>query len=105
MAHYLLTATGPDRPGIVAAVTLVLFERGGNLEDSAMARLQGEFAIIVIFSSPRKNLRPALARQGRSLKKSFGLTVTSKPLTEKELRARGDAENLTLFSVHGADEP
>jgi formyltetrahydrofolate deformylase len=29
--HYILTIASPDRPGIVAAVTTVLFEAGGNI--------------------------------------------------------------------------
>jgi len=47
-----LTAIGRDRPGIVAEVTRILFARGGNIEDSSMTILRGEFAMILIISLP-----------------------------------------------------
>lgn len=51
-AYLVLTAVGPDRPGIVEAVTKFLLDRGCNLEDSRMAILGGEFALIVLVSGP-----------------------------------------------------
>ena len=42
--RWIVTALGQDRPGIVAGVTKVLYDLGCNLEDSAMTRLEGEFA-------------------------------------------------------------
>ncbi len=35
MSHYILTVSCPDRPGIVAAVSVFLAERNGNILDSA----------------------------------------------------------------------
>jgi glycine cleavage system transcriptional repressor len=49
MKHYLLLAAGPDRLGIVASVTRVLYRHGCNLADSSMTRLGNEFAMLVIF--------------------------------------------------------
>ncbi|HVF11766.1 MAG TPA: ACT domain-containing protein, partial [Actinomycetota bacterium] len=37
MRHLTVTATGKDRPGIVAAVTGALLEVGCNLSDCSMA--------------------------------------------------------------------
>jgi glycine cleavage system transcriptional repressor len=48
--HTLLTATGPDRPGLVDEVSEFLFERGANIEDSRMVNLRGQFAMVVLFS-------------------------------------------------------
>ena len=39
---YMLTLVGKDRPGIVAEVSQVLFEAGGNLGEASMARLGGK---------------------------------------------------------------
>lgn len=48
----VLTLTGPDRVGLVEAVTKVLLERGGNVETSRMARLGGAFAILMQAAMP-----------------------------------------------------
>src|SRR4051812_26945562 len=50
--NFVLTLTGPDRVGIVEEVTGLVLERGGNVETSRMARLGGEFAILMLVSMP-----------------------------------------------------
>ena len=46
--HAVLTAVGDDRPGLVDAVTRYITERGGNLEDSRMVNLRGQFAMMML---------------------------------------------------------
>jgi len=50
--NLVLTLSGPDRIGIVEKVTGLLLERGGNVETSRMARLGGEFAVLMLVSLP-----------------------------------------------------
>lgn len=50
--NFVLTLTGPDRVGIVESVTGLLLDRGGNVETSRMARLGGEFAVLMLVSMP-----------------------------------------------------
>jgi glycine cleavage system transcriptional repressor len=50
--NIVFTLTGPDRVGIVEDVTKLLLEAGGNVETSRMARLGGEFAILLLASLP-----------------------------------------------------
>jgi glycine cleavage system transcriptional repressor len=50
--NLVLTLTGPDRIGIVDNLTGLLLGRGGNVEMSRMARLGGEFAILMLVSLP-----------------------------------------------------
>lgn len=50
--HFVLTLTGPDRIGIVDRVTGLLLARRGNVETSRMARLGGEFAVLMLVSMP-----------------------------------------------------
>ena len=45
---YMLTMVGKDRPGIVAEVSQVLFEAGGNLGEASMARLGGNFTVMLM---------------------------------------------------------
>jgi glycine cleavage system transcriptional repressor len=56
----VLTLTGPDRVGIVEEVTGALLGLGGNVGTSRMARLGGEFAILMLVSLPGDTL-PDLA--------------------------------------------
>ena len=67
--HAILTAVGDDRPGLVDEVTRFLFEAGGNIEDSRMVNLRGQFAMMVLIGgtdaaieSLRANL-PRLTQQ------------------------------------------
>jgi glycine cleavage system transcriptional repressor len=63
--NFVLTLSGPDRIGIVDEVTGLLLERGGNVETSRMARLGGEFAVLMLVSMPQEqfaNLEHGLAR-------------------------------------------
>jgi glycine cleavage system transcriptional repressor len=44
----LITAVGEDKPGLVAAVSGFISRCGCNIEDSRMAALGGEFAMLVL---------------------------------------------------------
>ena len=46
--HTVLTAIGEDRPGLVEEVSEFVFARGGSIEDSRMANMQGQFAIVML---------------------------------------------------------
>jgi predicted amino acid-binding ACT domain protein len=48
--HAVLTAIGADRPGLVDEVSAYVLERGGNLEDSRMLNLHGQFAMMMLVS-------------------------------------------------------
>ena len=49
-SNIVLTLTGTDRVGIVEEVTKVLLDLGANVETSRMARLGGEFAMLMLVS-------------------------------------------------------
>ncbi len=76
--HYVLTAFGKDRPGVVADVAGLIFEIGGNLEDSTMTRLADEFAIILLFSI-REDIEDDLAKACRRLEKQRGISAFFRP--------------------------
>lgn len=48
----IVSAVGPDRPGMAHAVAQILFDSGCNIEDTTMTRLSGQFAMILTVSSP-----------------------------------------------------
>ena len=55
--HSILTAIGADRPGLVDEVSQFIFERGGNIEDSRMVNLRGQFAMMVLIGGSDASLR------------------------------------------------
>ncbi len=44
----VLTCIGPDKPGLVEALSLAIASRGANWEQSTMARMAGHFAGILL---------------------------------------------------------
>jgi glycine cleavage system transcriptional repressor len=52
MKKIIISVLGHDRPGIIAAVSEVLFRNGCNIEDVSQSILQTEFAGVFIASLP-----------------------------------------------------
>ncbi len=103
--RWVVTALGNDRPGIVAGVTKVLYDLGCNLEDSAMTRLEGEFAIMLIFSTPTRVREEPLRKAFNPMAKRLKLAVHLKPLSPQEARSPRVRGRQYLISVYGADKP
>ncbi len=82
--HYLaLCALGPDRPGLVADVTRYIHARGGNIEDSRMAILGGEFGLLILISGDEAQIA-TIARELDELQKVTGLAATARPTKSPE---------------------
>lgn len=66
---YMLTVVGADRPGIVAYLTETLYHGGCNLGEASMARLGGNFCIMMMAEtgSDIDTLRLLLAPLSREL--------------------------------------
>ena len=101
MAHVAVTAVGVDRPGIVAAVSGVLYDRGCNLEDTSMTILRGQFAMMLVVDVPSgvdaADLEAAVAERAP------GLVVTVRPVDE--VAAAPPSGDPWAVSVYGADHP
>ncbi len=102
---YLIVAFGKDRPGIVAAVSRVLFEGGANIEDASMTRLGGEFAMMLVASFPSAKNRGLTTKGLAALKKQMGLDVSLKPLTSADVHRKYLEPPHYLLSVYGIDHP
>ncbi|NLC58176.1 MAG: transcriptional regulator [Armatimonadetes bacterium] len=74
----VLSALGTDRPGIVAEVTAFLDERGANVEDSRMAVLGGEFALMMLVSGTAA-VMTAVEQSIAQLEERAGLHVHLRP--------------------------
>ena len=66
MNKLLISVLGQDRPGIIALITKVLFEKDFNIEDVSQTILQNEFSGIFIATGPEQissaELHKALVR-------------------------------------------
>jgi glycine cleavage system transcriptional repressor len=94
-----VTAVGADQPGIIARVTGVLLEHGGNLQDSTMTILGGQFAIVLLVESAadpeslESDLSAATSDLGLVVAvRNVGQGAQSPPATH-------------MLSVYGADRP
>ncbi len=84
--HLVLSAVGPDRVGLVQRIAGFVAEHGANIEDSTMAALSGEFAIIMLVSGEPQVLDGIRAGRG-ALSERTGLTVLMRrPGTEEGKR-------------------
>jgi len=83
----VLSGLGPDRPGMVAATTRFLTERGLNVEDSRAAVLGGEFGLMVLASGPPEAVRGLLdARE--ALDAATGMTYVLRETVSPEAHRR-----------------
>jgi glycine cleavage system transcriptional repressor len=78
--HFILTAVGRDRPGIVADLAEMVFELGCNLEDSSMMNLGSEFATMVLLSGQGEDAGERLHLACKHLEYEKGMTIFIKPV-------------------------
>lgn len=101
MPQLVITAVGPDKPGLVGELTGYLHAGGANILDSRMVNLRGEFAVIVLVEAPDA----ALAALGRSLPdtaRGLGLTVSLAPQAGKAAPTPGVPYRIKTYSM---DQP
>ena len=80
MNKFIITILGKDRPGIIAAVTQVLFELDCNIEDVRQNLLQGEFSGIFLISGPTAIHGDQLKNKILTSTESMGLNCHVKPI-------------------------
>jgi glycine cleavage system transcriptional repressor len=83
--YFILSALGKDRAGIVADVSEVIYECGGNIEDSSMSLLRNHFALLVLFSTEREEVNQKLSSGLKRLEWEKNLTVFYSPITFEEV--------------------
>jgi glycine cleavage system regulatory protein len=98
-----VTAIGTDRPGIIARVTGVLHEHGGNLEDSSMTILGGHFAIMLLVSCDAAP--DALEEALRTATEDLGLVVTVRPVGPGRTRRRPPTSSASTAATGPASSP
>jgi glycine cleavage system transcriptional repressor len=102
MHDLTVTAIGEDRPGIVAAVTGVLLERGCNLADCSMSLLRRQFAMILLVEAPDELSLEALEEALREPGKRFGLVMSVREVAHAETASPAHPY---VVSLYGKDRP
>lgn len=75
MSHELVvTAVGPDRPGLASEFSGHIQSAGANLADSRMVNLRGQFAVLALVEGPSEVLE-ALKVRLRGAAPAMGLAV------------------------------
>jgi len=99
--HLVISAVGPDRAGIVSELSGLIHERGANLEDSRMAVLGGEFALLLLVSGTEAVLGKVVEHL-RESEASLGLRLLTTPTS----RGRSPRDFLPyVVRVSGFDHP
>jgi glycine cleavage system transcriptional repressor len=81
--HLVVTASGEDRVGIVDHFTGKIADSGCNIEESRMAVLGGQFALVMLISGPW-NALSKLEGQMEKLGEQLGLTIIHKRTDKRE---------------------
>ncbi len=100
---YIMTAFSKDRPGIVADLTEIIYENGGNLEDSTMTSMLDEFVIILLFTAKEEIFEKQLSSDCRRLEKEKGITAFVRTV-ETAARKTEEKFNKKTINVEGVDQ-
>jgi len=98
--RYVLTLTGADRIGIVKHVTESILNCGGDVQASRMARLGGEFAMLLLVSIPENETENLDSAVGGLSGEGYKVTITE---TEWGVAARRKGWLPYQIDVRGAN--
>lgn len=102
MHDLTVAAIGEDRPGIVAAMTAVLLERGCNLADCSMSLLRRQFAMILLVEAPDELSLGALEEALREPSERLGLVTSVREVAHAPTAA---PTRPYVVSLYGKDRP
>ena len=78
MSNYLvISAVGEDRPGIVKDISKFILDNDGNIVESRMTVLGGEFALMMLVSGSDATVE-ALENKAKVTAEALGLTLITK---------------------------
>lgn len=78
--HFLmLSAIGPDRPGLVAELSAFIVERGGNVENSRATVMGGVFGVMLVVSATAEQV-DRLARDIDGVAERTGMRAITMPI-------------------------
>lgn len=103
MHQLVITAVGPDRPGLVDEFSGFLLEEGANLADSRMVNLRGQFALIVLAEVADEDAAAKIRQTAAAAGKRIGLNVSVN--TEDESQATTQKGLAYRLRTYAMDQP
>ncbi len=103
MNKVILTVLGHDRPGIVAAVTAILFELNCNIENVSQTILQTEFSGSFIVTMPQNQCLEDLHERFLENLTPMGLHVHLEALQKKEEAFTAQPSEPFVVTTKGPD--
>lgn len=97
----VVTAIGPDRPGLVRALAGHIRKLGGNIEDTRMSKLGGEFAVLVLVTGEAAALGE-LKASAPQLESALGVSCFFR---DTSTAPRKSSASLFNFHASGLDHP
>ncbi|MBN2655542.1 MAG: amino acid-binding protein [Spirochaetales bacterium] len=82
--YAVLSTVGPDRKGMADDIANIAIDYNCNIEDSKMAVLGGEFAVIMLLSGEESSIEKLISMAGElgeRFQMTFNIKKTSAPLT------------------------
>jgi glycine cleavage system transcriptional repressor len=98
--YAVISAVGADRVGIVDDLSGIVAEAGGNIEESKMAVLGGEFAVIMLVSMEARALE-SLVSKSAGIETALGLKFGVKPTKPGTPLGKGRPYSLETVSLDG----
>ncbi len=101
MKRFALSASGADRPGILAAVAKAVFERGLSIEDSAMTVIDGELSLLLIVSGKTGFDEAAFHKDIQDIQRSTGVSMLLREVAARASRKKQQSNY--IITLHGPD--
>ncbi len=104
MEKIVVFVFGPDRPGIIAAVSKTLFEQGCNLEDVSQTILQSVFVGIFVASMSEGKNKDMIISELQAHLAPLGLFVHVDPMKADDKMRQPLSESFVI-TTFGPDKP
>jgi glycine cleavage system transcriptional repressor len=101
-SHFILTATGPDRAGIVFDIAKLVLDNNGDIQESRMMRMGCDFSLMMRVAAPK----PDADQITQKLGKVGGMSVITHPVTaERANQVVPKPAWKANFNVEGVNHP
>ena len=104
MKKVIISVLGNDRPGIIAAVSRLLYENDSNIENVSQTSLQSEFAGIFIATIPAGISLPELEQKLAGALAPMGLQVHVKPVELRHEAMTAPTGESFVITTRGPDQ-
>ena len=96
--NLVITALGKDKPGIVNELSKAILDKGGNITESRMMALSGEFAMMLLVTG-EENCIADINSKLTGIGETLGLTITAKEKTLEQSDLKRLPYQVTVISM------